>query len=121
MAFDELREFFDPALVLPIGGVEYRVESPTAREGLRLRLLLGDDGATLGDEQEVTEWTALLGPSLERMRSDGVAWPEIVHAGRTALLYFGMSAGVGLKHWERGSGGPGNSLPPDPATVPGVA
>lgn len=39
MAFAELRTFFDPALVLPIGDKEYRIPQPNAEAGLRIKQL----------------------------------------------------------------------------------
>lgn len=111
MSFVDLDEFFDPGLRLPIGGREYRIESPTAAEGLRLRsLLLGGD--PLDDERELAEIRDLLGATFDEMRAAGVVWPEIMHAGRTALLYFGVSHAVAEQNW--GGDDPGNPLPPEP-------
>lgn len=99
MPFDAFREFLDPDLVLPIGGTGYRVESLTAREGLALRLLLLDGGP--GDRNaELAHLSRILGDTLAQMRADGVKWPEIVHAGRTAVLHFGVSAEAAESHWN---------------------
>lgn len=106
---------------MPIGGTGYRVESPTAREGLRLRLLLLDGDATLGNDAEVAELRKLMGDTLEQMAADGISWPEIVHAGRTALLHYAVSADVAAKHWALGADDPGNPIPPAPPTAPGAA
>lgn len=108
--YDELGEFFDPGLVLPIGGTGYRVESPTAREGLRLRKLLLT--TTLDDKAELAELRQLMGSTFDEMLAAGIKWPEIMHAGRTALLYFGVSPAFAEKHW--GADDPGNPLPPKP-------
>lgn len=112
MSYRDLEEFFDPDLYLPIGGKGYRVESPTAFDGLRLRTRLLS-GGRLADEEEVTEIRALLGDTFEQMQADGVKWPEIMHAGRTALLHYAVSADAALIHWGGGED-PGNPLPPEP-------
>ena len=119
MSYEDLRAFLDPDLYLPIGGKGYRVESPTAREGLRLRsLLLGEP---LDNEQELAELQELMGGTLDEMRADGIKWPEIMHASRTALLHYGVSATIAEKHWLGGVvDDPGNPIPPEPATAPGV-
>lgn len=159
-AVRNLREFFDPDLKLPIGPKTYTIKSPTADEGLRLRLLLSNPDTQLTDEAEVGEYVKLMGaewvPNLRQvplidpiteqqaidedgepvtveqdfgdyqggvwseMLADGITWPEIAHAGRTALIYFGRSTTLGELVWENGLGDmPGNQLPPKPETVTG--
>lgn len=117
MALDDLRQFFDPRLSLPIGGRVYVVEPPTAEQGLRLHaLLLGDP--VLDDDAELAEIPRVLGSAYEQMRADGVRWDEIVHAGRTALLHYGQSPEVAERFWGGGPD-PGNPPPPEPARLPG--
>lgn len=119
MSYRELNEFFDPALLLPIGGKEYRVESPSAHEGLRLRMLLLT-GRVLNHETELDELQALMGDTFDEMRADGIKWPEIIHASRTALLHFALSPAIAVKHWGGEVDDPGNPAPPDPATASGA-
>jgi hypothetical protein len=119
VSYKDLEEFFDPDLYLPIGGTRYRVESPTAFDGLRLRKRLLT-GGRLVDKEEVDEIRKLLGDTLSQMQADGVKWPEIVHAGRTALLHYAVSAEAAQIHWDHeNSGGedPGNPLPPEPVAT----
>jgi hypothetical protein len=119
VSYEDLREFLDPDLYLPIGGKRYRVESPSAREGLRLRVLLLGDGM-LDSEQEVAELRKLMSTAFDEMRADGVKWPEIVHAGRTALLHYGITPEAAERYWRGGGDDEGNPYPPEPETVPGV-
>lgn len=96
MTLRDLREFFDAGLALPIGGKTYRVPGPpmTAVERLRTTIL------TLTDQQELDEIAALLGPVHDEMLADGVAWPEYVHAGRTALYHHVLGAETASAHWH---------------------
>lgn len=132
----ELREFHDPHLHLPIGGKTYTVESPDADKGLRLRRMLSDPDVRWTDEEELAELAQLLGATVEldaatgdpryvggtwqEMREDGVSWPELVHAGRTALVYFGQSAALGEIYWETALTSAGNPLPPTPEKAAGA-
>lgn len=130
MAFDNLREFYDPNLVFPIGSKSYRVESPNADEGLRLRQFFVDDSNVMNDAMELSEILTLLGATRNdktgewsggvygEMKDDGITWPEIFHAGRTALLHYGMSATLAQAHWHTGVGDTGNPVPPEPKTDP---
>ncbi|WP_037141789.1 DUF7426 family protein [Rhodococcoides fascians] len=125
MGYDNLREFYDPAIVLPIGKKSYRIESPNADEGLRLRQILTED-AMVTDSAELAEVLTLLGAEKDpktgvwsggvygEMKADGITWPEIFHAGRTALLHYGISSTLAETHWHTGVGDTGNPMPPEP-------
>lgn len=127
----DLREFHDPHLYLPISGKTYKVESPDAASGLRLRRMLSDPDIRWTDEEEVNELATLLGATVDvdedgdprwkggawgQMLDDGISWPEIIHAGRTALVYFGQSSALGEIYWETAMTGSasGNKIPPMP-------
>lgn len=130
MAYDNLREFYDPNIVLPIGRKSYRIVSPNADEGLRLRQILTDDNAILSDAAELAEVLTLLGATqdpetkqwtggvYEEMKADGITWKEIFHAGRTALLHYGVSSTLAEAHWHTGVGDTGNPMPPEPESTP---
>lgn len=160
MAYQDLREFLKPDLELPIGGKLYRIPSPNAAEGLRLRLLFVKPEEVLGDAEEVEEVAKLLGahwePNLvelpvydpvtghpllmedgdpvtrtadrgryvggvwQEMADDGVSWPELDRAGRTALLHYAVDPTVAAINWAGLEGDAGNSPPPEPTTVPGA-
>lgn len=109
---DDLKSILDPGLDLPIAGTTYRVEC-SAWQGLRLHTILGNPQRTLSDVEERAEIIATLGDAYQRMVNDKVPWSVIAHAGRTAMIWFGMSPQLGLAHWECGAG-PGNPLPPPP-------
>lgn len=157
----DLREFFDSDLRLPINGKEYRIATPNARQGIRLRAFFADPTNGMDDQTELNEMMGLLGAAwqpdvsvvpvidvrtgvqlkgddgelltreidrgtyrgglFDEMLDDGITWPEIVHAGRTALLHYGFSPQVGEWNWNHPDGvgdegdALGNPLPPEPA------
>ena len=155
MAFQDLSEYFDPALYLPIRGKTYRIPAPSAHDGLRLQMLLRTPELAMSDRAELDEIMKLLGaewvpniitiPELDpilakplhddkgkprtrevdngqyeggiyaEMAADGLAWEEIMHAGRTALLAAGLNRTLAEAHWVSGMGDQsGNPLPPKP-------
>jgi hypothetical protein len=154
VAYDNLRKFFDPALKLPIGDVEYRIPQPNARDGLRLRMLFIDPSTVLDARGESEEIMRVLGATWEpdvhtvpvrdprtgkqltdgagapvttivdrgtwvggvyqQMVDDGVSWPEIIHAGRTALLHYGFSERAAENEWTNPGGEPTPGKPRPP-------
>ncbi|ORL06454.1 DUF7426 family protein [Prescottella equi] len=111
---DDLAAFMDPALRLPIGGREYAIEC-SAHQGLHLHRLFSDPGRVLNDTAERAEILQMLGGAHQQMVDDGIGWPRIAHAGRTALFWFGISPDAGRRYWESGGdAAPGNPLPPSP-------
>ncbi|MFC9514393.1 hypothetical protein ACFTSD_01540 [Nocardiaceae bacterium NPDC056970] len=126
MSYNDLREFFDPDLHLPINGKAYTIHTPNAADGLRLRALLSADDVVLTNTDELAEIAKLFGATVEddghlaggiwqQMNDDGISWPEIIHAGRTALMHYGLSADHGAIYWRTGMDGVlGNPLPPNP-------
>ncbi len=108
----DLDAFMDPpALHLPIAGRDYAIAC-TAWQGLRAQHLV-TTGARLDDAAERAEILAILGDTYQQMVDDGIGWPTIAHAGRTALLWFGHSEAAGQALWES-AGMPGNPIPPIP-------
>jgi hypothetical protein len=61
----DLREFHDPDLYLPIGGKTYRITSPNAEDGLRLRALFAEPDAKFTDDDQVAEIKRLFGATRE--------------------------------------------------------
>lgn len=108
---EDLATFMDPALHLPIAGRDYAIHC-TAWQGLRAHHLIASR-ARLDDAQERAEILAILGDTYQQMVDDGIGWPTIAHAGRTAMLWFGHSEAAGQAHWES-AGVPGNPIPPSP-------
>lgn len=107
----DLDALLDPDLHLPIAGKDYRIPC-SAQQGLHLHRLI-TSGAVLSDDEERAEILLMLGDTYEQMVDDGVRWPTIVHAARTAMLWFGHSEAAGAALWER-LGAPGNPIPPSP-------
>ena len=114
-AFPDLDEFFDPTLTLPIRGVDYVIEPPSVVDILKLRLNFADPeghsatavdrlvwqvkilGGTL--DVKTGDVTAPDGSMLARMQADGVSSEEILRAGNTALLRFGIGPEVAEVAW----------------------
>lgn len=159
MGFQDLSEFFTPGLQLPIRGKTYTIPAPTAKDGLRIRMLFSAN-AVLGDDDETAEIMKLLGaewqPNIvtipvidpttgspvvddtgnpvtqetdqgtyvggvfQEMSDDGVTWPEIMHAGRTAMLDIGLGRTLAEVHWQTAlaDDDSGNPLPPKPGAIP---
>lgn len=107
----DLDALFDPDLHLPIAGKDYRITC-SAWQGLRLHRLIAS-GTVLSDDEERAEILLMLGDTYQQMVDDGVRWPTIVHAARTAMLWFGHSETAGSALWNSG-GAPGNPIPPSP-------
>ncbi|UQE74191.1 hypothetical protein MYK68_15885 [Gordonia sp. PP30] len=58
-AFADLREFHDPDLLLTINGKTYRIPSPSASEGLKIRQLFAAE--MIGDATELDHIAKILG------------------------------------------------------------
>lgn len=122
--FPDLREFFDPALLLTVNGTEYRIEAPVVSEHLRIRKFFISADTELSDEQHMVENLKLLGGSLdpdtgvvtggvaEQMVSDGVSWDELMHVGSTAMVHFALGEEAAALFWANGSAA--LSAPPEP-------
>ena len=108
--FPDLREFYDPALVLPIGGKEYRIEAPTQKQALAVRAVI--NGASVPDTEYLDRIFALLGASrnaddhqyagglVDVMYADGLVWPEILRVAETAAIHFGDSEPQARAWWS---------------------
>ena len=113
-AFADLDEFFDPTLTLPIRGVDYVIEPPSVTEVIKLRLLFADPeekatavdrlvwqaqmlGATIDSDNATVD--APEGSVWAQMEADGVSGEEILRAGNTALLRFGIDPAVAGIFW----------------------
>lgn len=110
--YPELDGWQDPALTLPVRGTLYRIPAPTASEGLRLMRLATDSERGLSGADEIDEIARILGATWDekkgryrggvwsQMESDGLTWPELLHAGQTALVHFTLGSNAALVHWE---------------------
>lgn len=95
----ELIEFLDPDLHLPVRGRLVRIAAPSAWEGLRLRRLMLD-GRRLPPREEVDEMRRLLGAAWDRLDADGLDEKLLLHVGRTALMHFAVSEQAGQEQWD---------------------
>ncbi|WP_336819016.1 DUF7426 family protein [Gordonia sp. MMO-8] len=122
MTFQDLREFHDPDLLLPIGGKEYRIPQPDAARGLEIRQLFASD--VLNEATELEHIMDILGavwvPDVQQVhvlnpitglpeldddgepivdekdfgKWDGGVWSEMVEAGITweEIMHAGRTA-----------------------------
>ncbi|MER7078131.1 MULTISPECIES: DUF7426 family protein [Bacteria] len=119
MALQDLGEFLDPTLSVPIRGKTYRVEPPDAETGLRLQHLsdwmLGAAAAVqadadapapseelLSDAAELDMYRAALGAVYDELFADAVPWPWIKLAGMTAFLHWTVGAEQAEAYWAAG-------------------
>ncbi|MCQ6250917.1 DUF7426 family protein [Streptomyces malaysiensis] len=111
--FEALDELFDDTLTLPFGDTEYVIPSPSAEDGLRVqkitslaaRLQAGGEAVdtTLLDDEEERDLLALcLGPVLDEMLSDGIAWSRVRHAGLTAMFWIVSGPDIAERYWKTG-------------------
>lgn len=107
----ELRDFYNPNMTAAINGVEYEVECPTAREGLRLRAVFSDPvkAAEVDDLDEINKLFrgkgfdddgAPSGGLWDELFANGVTWEECLHLGMTALIHYGIGEKPAVSYWE---------------------
>lgn len=115
--FQDLDEFFDGSLRLPIGGKWYRIPSPDGETGLKIQRYTeiatkaakaaregkgGEaelDKQLLTDQEELDLYPLALGPAFEEMRADGVAWSRIRHAAMTAVVWISFGEDPAAEFW----------------------
>lgn len=121
--FQDLDEFFDDSLALPVGGKLYRIPPPDAEVGLLCQRLMqaglaAEQGeqvndpelnelaaVVLDDDEERDLYVRILGPVWAELRADGVSWPKIQHVGSTALVWVAAGKEAAAKIWVAGSTG----------------
>lgn len=94
---DDLDLHYDPDLYLPIRGVVYRIAAPSVSEADRLRTVVWDK---LDADAEHSEIVKVLGAAHQLMVDAEIPAPYRDHAGRTAIVHYGMSAEMGRAHWK---------------------
>ena len=97
----ELRDFYNPNMTAAINGHEYEVPAPSARDGLRLRSIMSDPAKAnniddLAEIHKIFRGTAFddelpVGGVWDELWANDVTWPEAIHLGVTAVLYYGLS------------------------------
>ncbi|QCX77673.1 hypothetical protein C9F11_20190 [Streptomyces sp. YIM 121038] len=123
MAFEALDELLDETLVLPIKGRRYTIEAPSAETGLRVQTIVQAaavaasggqvDEEALGDAAEGDLYRDLLGDAYDQMLADGVKWPALKHAARTAIAWVVQDKAAAERVWL--SGGDPSRLAPNRA------
>jgi hypothetical protein len=114
MPFQDLDEFFDPSLHLPIRGKVYEVPSPDAETGLFCQRLMASaakavigeevsdsevERIKLGDKEELDLYERLLGPAWGEMFTDKLPWAYIQHAGTTCLVWVTQGQAQAEEFW----------------------
>ena len=115
MAFQKLEEFFEGSCILPISGKKYRVPEPPALFGLKLKMLYSDPERVITDSEELRLMRELLGPVWDEMNADEVRYSSMIHAGRTALIWYGLTPEAAKTFWMGGESN--HPLPPPPVTT----
>ena len=121
MSFQDLEEFFDPTLRLPIRGKTYVIQSPDATTGLWCQRILEvaakvkdgkdvDDKTAqtlqLDDDEERTLYERLMGDTYQEMLEDNIPWEYLKHAGTTALLWAAGNVETAETFWRSGGASP---------------
>lgn len=106
----DLRDFYDPALTLTVGGKEYRIEPPSQKQTLAVRAVI-TGAAKVPDREYLDRIFALLGATrgvdgaftgglVDQMNADGLAWAEVMRVAETAALHYGDSEAEGRSWWS---------------------
>lgn len=129
MPFQDLDDYLDPTLKLPIGGKLYSVNSPSARTGIQVNGLVaaaravqaGEDIAasdlaalSLDDSEERDFFRSLLGSTMEEMLQDGVGWHQVRHAGLTTMFWVTRGRAAAETFWQSGGDNPKAPTPAAP-------
>lgn len=113
----DLRDFFNPNLVCRINGTEFTVPAPTAEEGLHLHMLINDPdkaaqandfdiinrlfrGDDTNSDQKLAEGKVPTGGLWDELWDGGVTFPEAMHLGMTAVMYFSVGEDAAVGVWE---------------------
>lgn len=110
--FEELDDFLDDSLTLPINGRDYVIPAVPGKDGLWAQRVLeeverakkdGDaDAGRLDDGDERLLYQRMLGPVFDEMLDDGVTWQRISHAAMTVFFWTTSSRETAEKYWKSG-------------------
>ena len=108
----ELDDFFNPALLLPINGKEYRVTAVDAATGLRLKNLLSvglkaasittKDIELVSDDEETDFFTTILGPAYQELVTDGISYKGVQFISSVVFVWTTQSFDVAQQMWRTG-------------------
>lgn len=110
--FEELEEFEDDVLELPIHGKTYAIPAVDGATGLWAQRLLetveaaraeGDiDAGKLDDKDERILYERMLGDALDEMLADGVNWQRIGHCAMTVFFWTTTTRQQAEAFWKAG-------------------
>ncbi|GAA2298283.1 hypothetical protein GCM10010402_66100 [Actinomadura luteofluorescens] len=110
--FEELEEFIDDTLPLPIHGKTYVIPAVDGKTGVWAQKILAEierakdagqaDAGKLNDGDERILIERMLGPVLDEMVEDEVKWPRISHAGMTVFFWTVVDRAAAAKYWKSG-------------------
>lgn len=109
MILDDLHQSYKPGMTATIGKHTYRVEAPSAKDGLRLKLMLSDAEAA-AEFDPMAEINTIFGGEIDAdgipqgglwddLDTNGVTLDEAVHLGMTAIHYFAFGAESAREYW----------------------
>lgn len=116
MAFDDLDQYFDDTLSLPVGGKTYVIAGPDAETGLFCqRLMTAGVAASAGlptpasmpdlkmdDDAETAFYRRILGDVYDQLVADGVSWPKIQIVAQTAFFWIASGKEMAEAFWRSG-------------------
>ena len=124
MAFNDLAEYFDDQLHLPINGVVYDIPSPDHELGLWVTELLSAgvsirqgialdpdrkapklrfEGSEYDDDSDEAKlYQRLLGSTYGKLRADGVSWPMIKFVAEVTMVWIAAGEAAAEAHWNAG-------------------
>lgn len=129
MPFQELDEFFDDTLDIPIRGKIYRIPSPDAETGLWCQRVFemgvrAESGQKvsavqtaklkLDDDEERELYDRVLGPAKQEMIDDGLTWARISAVAQTAIIWIATDRTTAEKYWNEQVVGGGPKAPKQP-------
>lgn len=108
MALKAFEEFLEEPLVIPIGGKAYVVPPVDALNGVRLSdsflaARSGNSTSDVDDETELDLYKRALGAAYDDLVADGVPFPALMRAGKTALYDFMAGRDAAENYWNTGS------------------
>lgn len=108
--FESLNELLDETIELPILGKMYTIQSPSARDGLKVEKITniaiqmaqgGKDVNTevLNDQEERDLFELCLGATYKELVEDGVPWVWLRHAALTAMMWISTGMSAAEQYW----------------------
>lgn len=124
--FEDLDQFLDDTLQLPVGGKIYTIGSPDAELGLWIQRVMSvgvaihqgqtpspppplrnPDGTTIEAKDGFVQadealYRRLLGPVWDELRVDGVPWLKIEMVAQTAMIWIATGVDAAQAFWRAG-------------------